>query len=74
LYELVEKDAIRNFQPPLSGIEIIETFGIPPGRDVGTIKNAIKDAILDGVIPNEYEAAREFMFKKAAEMGLTMKN
>ena len=75
LQEIEGKDAIRNFQPPVSGSEIIETFGIPPGRDIGTIKNAIKDAILDGIIPNEYKAAREFMLKKAKEMGIeTIKN
>ena len=73
LQEIEEKDAIRNFQPPVSGNEIIETFGVPPGRDIGVIKNAIKDAILDGVIPNEYEAARDFMMKKAAELGLKPK-
>ena len=74
LLEIEEKDAIRNFQPPVTGNEIIETFGIAPGRDVGTIKNAIKDAILDGVIPNEYEAARDFMIRTAAELGYTLKS
>ena len=70
LQEIEEKDAIRNFQPPVSGNEIIETFGIPPGREIGVIKNAIKDAILDGLIPNEYHAAHDFMIRKAAELGL----
>lgn len=70
LVEIEEKDAIRNFQPPVSGDEIIATFGIKPGKEVGIIKNYIKDAILDGIIPNEYNAARELMIKKGLELGL----
>jgi poly(A) polymerase len=71
LREIEEKDALRNFQPPVDGSEIISTFGIKPGKEVGIIKNAIRDAILDGVIPNEKKAARKIMIKKGKELGLT---
>ena len=70
LKEVEEKESIRNFQPPVSGEEIIATFNLPPCKTIGDIKNAIKEAILDGIIGNNYEEARAYMFKIAEEMGI----
>lgn len=70
LKEIEEKDAIRNFQPPVDGELIMKTFNLKPCREVGLIKDAIKEAILDGEIHNDYDEAFEFMLKKAAELGL----
>ena len=70
LKELEEKDHIRNFQPPISGEDIMATFGLHPCREIGTIKDAIKDAILDGITPNEREAAYQMMLQEAAKLGL----
>jgi poly(A) polymerase len=74
LKEIEVKDAVRNFQPPIDGDEIIATFGIGPGREVGIIKNAIRESILDGIIPNEHDAARELMIRKGIELGLKQKS
>lgn len=73
LVEIEEKDKIRNFQPPITGDFIMQFYGIPPCSKVGQIKSAIKEAILDGEIPNQYEAAYAYMQRIAAQMGLKPK-
>ncbi|MBP7183134.1 MAG: HD domain-containing protein [Flavobacterium sp.] len=70
IVEVEERDQIRNFQPPISGEEIMKLFDLKPSKEIGMLKEAIKEAILEGEIPNEYEAAFQFMLKRAAKIGL----
>ena len=70
IIEVEERDHIRNFQPPVSGEEIMKTFNLKPSKEIGIIKDAIKEAILEGDIPNDYDAAHSYMIKKGKELGL----
>ena len=70
LIEIEEKDRLRNWQPPVSGIDIMETFGIKPSIEIGLIKNAIREAMLDGEIPNSFTEAYQFMLKEGEKLGL----
>ena len=71
--EIEEKDRIRNFQPPVDGLEIMRVIGLEPCQEVGQLKEKIKNAILDGVIGNNHEEAYEYMLVKAKEMNLIPK-
>ena len=70
IIEVEERDHIRNFQPPISGEEIMALFNLQPSREIGVLKEAVKEAILEGEIPNEYQAAYDFVVSKAEKMGL----
>jgi tRNA nucleotidyltransferase/poly(A) polymerase len=72
--EVEERDHIKNWQPPIDGAEIMRTFGLTPGKEVGAIKNQLKEAILEGHIPNAYEPARQWMVALGTQMGLQLKN
>ena len=70
MLEIEEKDRVRNFQPPVCGEEIMKIFDLAPCKEIGVLKTAVKDAILDGIIPNEKQAALELLYSEAAKLGL----
>jgi hypothetical protein len=70
IIEVEERDQVRNFQPPISGKEIMAIFNLQPSREIGVLKEAVKEAILEGEIPNEYQAAYDFVLKKGTKLGL----
>ncbi len=72
LKDLEERDKLRSFQPVITGEIIMETFGLKPSREVGIMKEIIREAILEGIIPNEYEQAYAFMVEEGKKMGLTV--
>ena len=70
ILEVESRDQVRNFQPPISGEEIMRLFNLQPSREIGILKEAVKEAILEGEIPNEYKAAYDFVLKQATKLGL----
>ena len=74
LKEIEEKDQLRNWQPPITGEVIMQTFGIPPSKSVGIIKDAITEAILEGIIPNDYDAAFQLMIREGEKLGLNRRD
>jgi tRNA nucleotidyltransferase (CCA-adding enzyme) len=70
IIEVEARDHVRNFQPPISGEEIMAIFNLQPSREIGVLKEAVKEAILEGEIPNEYQAAYDFVLKRAEKLGL----
>jgi poly(A) polymerase len=73
IVEVEERDHVRNFQPPISGEEIMEIFNLQPSREIGILKEAVKEAIMEGEIPNEYQAAYDFVIKRGEKLNLSIK-